>query len=527
MNNIESSKEELLAELQELKIAYQNDIAERNLTEMALRETEVRMSTITDSAKDAILMMDDLGIITFWNPAAEKLFGYSSAEATKKNLHDLIVPQRFHPAHHAAFPEFQKTCKGAAIGKTIEVSAITKSGLEIEVELSLSSVRIHEKWHSVGIVRDISERKLAKEQAEFANKKNIYLEKKIKSFKRTPPWQIVLILALGIFFSESLVMLLFHFIGNQIEWLEILMDSTILVLILMPLAYYYVHKPMIAHILAKEAAEEEQNRLIDSLNQANEIIEVNSLQKSVVIEELTEAKLILAQINAEKDKFFSLLAHDLRSPFGGFVSLTGMMTDHLDGMEMKDIKLSIQAMFNSATNSFKLLENLLSWSLVQGGLSNFDPKPHNFLSIIRQDLIIELEMAKQKDIELNISIPEEIEIIADYQMMNTILRNLILNAIKFTRRGGEIELGMVKPTADAEISADCFYVKDNGIGMDADRLGKLFKPGEKVKRPGTEKELSTGLGLLLCKEFIVKHGGKIWAESEVDKGTTFYFTLQK
>jgi PAS domain S-box-containing protein len=527
MNNIESSKEELLAELQELKIAYQNDIAERNLTEMALRETEVRMSTITESVKDAILMMDDLGIISFWNPAAEKIFGYTSTEATKKNLHDLIVPQRFHPAHHAAFPEFQKTGKGAAIGKTIEVSAITKSGLEIEVELSLSSVRINEKWHSVGIVRDISERKLAKAEADAAYEKSIYLEKKIKSFKRTPPWQIILIFGLSIFITELLEMLLVHLLNITDTWAVMLLDSSVMLVIIIPILYHYLHKPMIAHILAKEAAEEEQNRLIDSLNQANEIIEVNSLQKSVVIEELTEAKLILAQINAEKDKFFSLLAHDLRSPFGGFVSLTGMMTDHLDGMEMKDIKLSIQAMFNSATNSFKLLENLLSWSLVQGGLSNFDPKPHNFLSIIRQDLIIELEMAKQKDIELNISIPEEIEIIADYQMMNTILRNLVLNAIKFTRRGGEIELGMVKPTADAEISADCFYVKDNGIGMDADRLGKLFKPGEKVKRPGTEKELSTGLGLLLCKEFIVKHGGKIWAESEVDKGTTFYFTLQK
>ena len=115
-------------------------------------------------------------------------------------------------------------------------------------------------------------------------------------------------------------------------------------------------------------------------------------------------------------------------------------------------------------------------------------------------------------------------------MIDTVLRNLITNAIKFTQRGGKIEIGASSDGLHLEGGAHpatCIYIKDNGIGMNADTLEKLFKIDQNVTRPGTEKEPSTGLGLLLCKEFVEKHGGRIWAESEEGKGSTFYFTLPK
>ncbi len=128
-----------------------------------LRESESRLSAITDSAHNAIMMMNPAGDITFWNPAAERILGYTKAEAVGRNLHDLVAPQRFHEAHRAAFPEFRRTGRGAAVGQTLELQALRKAGPEITVALSLSAIRIHDGWHAVGILRDITEQKKAEE----------------------------------------------------------------------------------------------------------------------------------------------------------------------------------------------------------------------------------------------------------------------------------------------------------------------------------------------------------------------------
>ncbi len=140
------------------------EITERRRVEVQLREQSEHMRAITDSAQDAILMMDPEGRISYWNPAAERIFGYTSSEAIGRNLHDLLVPARYLSAHHGAFPEFQKTGHGAAIGKTLELEAIRKGGQEISVQLSLSAVKMESGWHAVGILRDITGRKLAEER---------------------------------------------------------------------------------------------------------------------------------------------------------------------------------------------------------------------------------------------------------------------------------------------------------------------------------------------------------------------------
>jgi diguanylate cyclase (GGDEF)-like protein/PAS domain S-box-containing protein len=143
------------------------EIAEHKREEEALRESEERISAITNSANEAITMMDDQGNITYWNPAAQRILGYTKEEAIGKNLHELIAPERFRPAHLAAFPEFQKTGQGNAIGKTLELAARRKDGHEIEVALSLSAVKIKQEWHSVGIIQDITERKKAEEKIQY------------------------------------------------------------------------------------------------------------------------------------------------------------------------------------------------------------------------------------------------------------------------------------------------------------------------------------------------------------------------
>ena len=146
-------------------------IEEHKKMELTLKESETRMRAITESAQDAILMMDTLGRISFWNPSAERIFGYKSDDVIGKNLHDLIAPQRYHESHQTAFADFLKTGQGNAINKLIELDAVRNDGEELTIELSLSAIQLEDGWHSIGILRDITERKLAQEAIQKSNKK--------------------------------------------------------------------------------------------------------------------------------------------------------------------------------------------------------------------------------------------------------------------------------------------------------------------------------------------------------------------
>jgi signal transduction histidine kinase len=174
----------------------------------------------------------------------------------------------------------------------------------------------------------------------------------------------------------------------------------------------------------------------------------------------------------------------------------------------------------SSQNAMDLLQNLLDWSRAQTGRMEFNPEYFELVDLIGESKMLFDAIASQKNISIKSELPHSIVVFADKQMTSTVLRNLISNAIKFTRHGGEINLSAKKKSNGILIS-----VSDNGVGIAAERLIKLFRIDESNSTYGTEKERGTGLGLILCKEFVENHGGKIWAESEEGKGSTFYFTL--
>ena len=253
---------------------------------------------------------------------------------------------------------------------------------------------------------------------------------------------------------------------------------------------------------------------------------------AVIVEDITERRraeaeiqqknIELAEINASKDKFFSIIAHDLKSPFTGFLGLTRVMAEEIQDLTMKEMQEFAKSMQDSADNLYKLLDNLLEWSRMQRGAMEFKLEKSYMFFIVNQILSTQSEVARQKDIELVNAIPEELQITADIAMINTIMRNFISNAIKFTPKGGKIEIGV---SVNEENAYTEIYIKDNGIGMNSDTISNLFRIDAKVSQPGTESEPGTGLGLLLCREFIEKHGGHLRVESEIGKGSTFYFTI--
>ena len=229
----------------------------------------------------------------------------------------------------------------------------------------------------------------------------------------------------------------------------------------------------------------------------------------------------LQKVNVEKDKFFAILAHDLRSPFNTLLGFTQIMVEDFSELKQEDIQKMAKAMRTSATGLYSLLENLLVWSGSQRGTTSFVPVQFSLKDIIQENLKLVQESAHAKRIEIAINISDDLMVFADVNMIGSTIRNLVSNAVKFTPKNREICISAMSiPGNLIEIS-----IKDSGMGMSEEMCRKLFQLNENIGRIGTEGEPTSGLGLILCKDFIEKNGGQIWAESEENEGSIFYFTL--
>lgn len=229
----------------------------------------------------------------------------------------------------------------------------------------------------------------------------------------------------------------------------------------------------------------------------------------------------LKQLNATKDKFFSIISHDLKSPFQAFLNLNTFLVKRIDRYSKEEITDLISELGSNADNLFKLLENLLNWSRIQMGKIQFSPNQFPVSQLVEMTLEVLTPAAENKDITLHANIPESLSVHTDPNMFNTILRNLISNAIKFTDAGGAVTI-----SAAAEGEFTVIQVTDTGVGMSEDDIGKLFRIDVNHSTLGTAEEKGTGLGLILCKEMVDKHGGTITVRSEKGAGTAFSVCLR-
>lgn len=229
----------------------------------------------------------------------------------------------------------------------------------------------------------------------------------------------------------------------------------------------------------------------------------------------------LAKAVSEKDKFFSIIAHDLRGPLSGFLGLSQILADELDLLSMDEIQNISVKIRDSATSLSSLLGNLLQWASLQRGSTTFSPTSLLLTSIIKESLVPVLVAAQAKEISYNFDIPEDLAVYADADMISCIIRNLTSNAVKFTPKKGNVTL-TAKSVPDNLIE---ITVRDSGIGMSKNLLLDLFNLNANTNRKGTNGEASTGLGLVICKDFVEMHGGRIWASSEENNGSTFKFTI--
>jgi two-component system, sensor histidine kinase and response regulator len=235
--------------------------------------------------------------------------------------------------------------------------------------------------------------------------------------------------------------------------------------------------------------------------------------------EIKQSREKLKELNATKDKFFSIIAHDLKNPFSTLLGFSKLLFENAPTYTTNQIQEYAQIMNNTAKQSYTLLENLMQWAKAQTGKITVNPENNSLDDLLSITIPILSGSALKKNITIESNVAKD-NVYVDNSLTTTILRNLLTNAIKFTHHSGKITVSTQKKDEFLEVS-----ITDTGVGIDPKNIDKLFKIDSKVSSPGTESEEGTGLGLILCKEFVEKQGGRIWVTSELGKGSTFTFTL--
>jgi len=518
MNDQDKTKEQLISELQELKQknadlmeSYNNIVAEIRNEDIIMQQTRKNYETFFNTINDFLFVLDEQGNIIHTNSTVIDRLGYTKEELSGLSVLMVHPPERRDEAGRIVG---EMLC---GITELCPVPIVTKAGIQIPVETRVT----HGFWDGkpviFGVTKDISKVKLSEEK--FS--KVFYLNPSVCGLSDLDTGEYVEVndqfytllgfeknevigktaIELGILTTEAMdaVMLKADTKGNVTD-----VDTVL-----------KAKNGEIKHVQMSAENIYVQDKKY-RFTYVHDITEIKKAEKEIRLKNKE-----LSKLNAEKDKFFSIIAHDLRSPFNGFLGLTEIMAVDLPNLTMNQIQEFVVKLSKSATNLFRLLNNLLEWSQIQKGSIRFVPATLRLRSLFDESIALLRESARIKEIEIVLNIAEGLEIIADMNMLQIIIRNLVSNAIKFTPKGGKVNIS-AKLNKDNSVEIS---VKDNGIGMSQQLINDLFRIDIQTVRKGTEGELSTGLGLLLCKEFVEKHDGKIWIESIVGSGTTFNFSL--
>ncbi|MGZ2369468.1 PAS domain S-box protein [Ancylomarina sp. YFZ004] len=499
-----------------------NNITTRKQSEEVLRISEQKFRMLAENAPDIIFRFDHLFRHTYVNAAVEKATGIPKQTFLGKDHRELGMPEDI-----VLF--FQK-----------HIRSVFESGQEIEFSFTFPTPTGEHHYESryvpeftkdgtveyvMGITRDVTEPM----QAEKALKES---EARFKQLIKNSFDMIILMDSEGIqqFISESCENILGYkpeeLIGIPViekmihpedqestkkGFLDIIENNAI-----GGTQYRHLHKNGSWVYL-----EAYGNNQLDNPEIKSVVLNVRDVTERKHAEQIIkESENKLRELNATKDKLFSIIAHDLRSPFNGILGFSELLIENGRNFEVEVSEKYLGIINSSAKNTLSLLDDLLDWVRIQSGQLHFRPVNLNLHQIIKKISGVLNSSATIKNISINHFYSYEIEVLADKNMLRTILRNLISNAIKFTNPGGKIDILVNVSKNQVEIT-----VKDNGVGMNEESQSKIFNNNEYLSTPGTENESGLGLGLILCKEFVEKHGGEIWVESELGKGSNFIFSI--
>jgi PAS domain S-box-containing protein len=495
-----------------------HDITDRKKSEVALRESEERYRTLIENMGEGVGFVNEEEVFVFANPSAERIFGVGKGELTGLCLTDFLAGESL----ETVIKETQKRHKGES--STYEHEIVLKDGsIKYILGTATPSFKDDKFIGTFAIFRDISDRKQAEValRESEATHRNLVERMPDGVYRSTYDGKFVdvnpaMIKMLGYDSKEELMAI---DIKTQLYFEPADRESLVLQEKLEEMGVYSLKKKDGSAIWVEDHGWYMMGENEEILVHEGILRDITDRKQAE--EEIKRKNEELLKLNNEKDKFFSIIAHDLRSPFQPLLGFTRMLVEDLPTLRLDEIQKMALNMRGAANKLFNLLENLLQWSRMQRGLTTFEPESFLILPKLSDCLAPTLEAITHKKIDLTYDVPDDLAVFADGNMFESIIRNILSNAIKFTDYGGKIIIrAKIMDGNWVEIA-----VNDTGIGMNKEILENLFKLDANTNRKGLDGEPSSGLGLIICKDFIEKHGGKLWVESEVNRGSTFYFTL--
>lgn len=528
-----------IVNLEELQYFYEKKIEEKE-----------KLLGIINSSIEAIMIIQD-GYIKYANNTALDLSGYTLEELQSTYFLDFVFP----PDRPVAREYFNNFIAGKINQPILVVRAIRKDNSVVWLEIKHSFIYWEGKPAVLGLLLSIDDKKRYEKQlVEMHSKYRYFFENanegiiELDSENRIVFANNVFIKMLKYDSNEEILGKKFIDLFSPLEKdiVEVVLnklkiglnESYHLEMLCKDLTKLFVHINLIplqdskydymgalAFVLDLsifKTNEEKMKELIVSLHLANEVAEQKAKEIEELYKELHQSQQILVETLASKDKFFDLIAHDLNNPISAFIKLTEELNENLENLTIQELREEINTLHKASENLYKLLENLLKWSRLQTGRVKFNPEPVNLTNLVKFSIDTINHIARQKNISINYNYEGDIFCDADVMMINTVINNLITNAIKFSYENSNVDIYLYENNDYVE-----FSISDYGVGIPAERVDSLFKLENFRSTEGTHHEKGTGLGLILCKEFIEKHNGKIWAESELGKGATFKFKIPK
>ena len=493
------------------------DISDRkSLQEEALKVSEEKNRTLIDNMGEGVGLLNDKEIFVFANPSAEKIFEVGKGELTGRSLNDFLLKENIELIKN------ETHIRSQGKSSTYEVELLLKDGGK-KVILVTATPRFDDTQFTgtFGVFRDITERKKAEQTISMLTHVARSILECVTITDMTDK----------IIFVNSAFLKTYQYeehelLGCPISMIRSQNNSPELVQGILPATLSGGWQGELLNIrkdgsefpvyISSSVIRDENSKPLALIGVATDITARKQAEEKL---ELNNQELV--KLHLEKDKFLSIIAHDLRGPFNGFLGLTNLMVEDLPSLTQKEIQKMAEGMRDSATNLLLLLENLLEWSRLQRGITSFEPESFLLIPMVTRAMRPVMDFANKKKIEISYEIPDHLEVFADQNLLASTIRNLATNAVKFTHKGGKVHLSARSvPGHSVE-----FSIRDTGMGMNSTMVDDLFRLDVQTSRRGTEDEPSSGLGLLLCKDFIEKHGGKIWVESVEGEGSIFYFTM--
>lgn len=508
---------------QNLKITEQKDRLEKTFEE--LQQSEEKYRNLVKNSPTGILYLDTEGKILELNQKILDILGSPGEEATKA-----INCMKFEPLIKVGFVRDLKKCIDTGTLIANEALYISKWGKAIELLYFLTPIRDKDNkvYRVIANIEDITARKLAENALKESEEKyRILVENSL---------QAMFIIQDGkLLFANKRMEELTQYSFDELadhgsDWMKKLVHPEDLPGIKDLLSGTEGSKTQQARNETRFTRKDGRIRWIQMLGSqvdyrgkvAELVVAVDITPHKDAEKVLRNSEKKLQEANATKDKFFSIIAHDLKNPFNAIIGFSNLLYESYDTFTEKQKKSFIKNICDASESTYKLLQNLLDWSRTQTGKIEFHPEVIDLSLITSENIAMLKSAADNKEIGLHSDVPFNTLVFADENMIKTVVRNLLSNAIKFTSRGGAIHINAKEQKNHVEVS-----VTDTGIGISPENQKKLFSIDEQLKTPGTENEKGTGLGLILCKEFIEKNKGCLSLESLPGQGSEFRFTLPK